>query len=163
MKKLRLLITKECDKHCRGCCNKQWDLDKLPVCKSYKGYDEIMITGGEPLLDPLLVERVIENISSTNHKAKIILYTGNPFLLACFAVSIPEISLYGITLTLHNNLDAKIFRMFEDKIEIEGASLRLNVFKGVKIPTLYNPGNVKDNITWIKNCPLPKNEIFMRL
>lgn len=163
MKKLRLLITKECDKHCRGCCNKQWDLDKLPVCKSYKGYDEIMITGGEPLLDPLLVERVIENISSTNHKAKIILYTGNPFLLACFAVSIPEISLYGITLTLHNNLDAKIFRMFEDKIEIEGASLRLNVFKGVKIPTLYNPWNVKDNITWIKNCPLPKNEIFMRL
>jgi molybdenum cofactor biosynthesis enzyme MoaA len=44
MKKLRLLVTSECNRSCSGCCNKEWDLDKLPVCESYKDYDEIYLT-----------------------------------------------------------------------------------------------------------------------
>ena len=49
--KLRLLVTEECNRHCPGCCNNNWDLKSLSVCKSYRDYEQILITGGEPLLD----------------------------------------------------------------------------------------------------------------
>ena len=49
MKKLRLLFTQICNRRCEGCCNKDWELDKLEQV-SHFNYDEILLTGGEPLL-----------------------------------------------------------------------------------------------------------------
>jgi hypothetical protein len=44
-----------------------------------------------------------------------------------------------------------------------GKSLRLNVFKGVSLAELnLSCWKVKPNIKWIKNCPLPEDEVFMR-
>ena len=43
-------------------------------------------------------------------------------------------------------------------------SLRLNIFKNVKLPNNLDLRywNTKLNMEWIKDCPLPKNETFMR-
>ena len=41
MKKLRLLVTKNCDRSCPGCCNKDWNLDKLPNA-THLNYDEMV-------------------------------------------------------------------------------------------------------------------------
>lgn len=48
-KKLRLLVTAKCHNKCPMCCNKQFDFEKIPVVDRLD-YDEISITGGEPLL-----------------------------------------------------------------------------------------------------------------
>ena len=33
--KLRLLLFEECDRDCPGCCNRDWDLRSLPVCRDF--------------------------------------------------------------------------------------------------------------------------------
>lgn len=48
-KKLRLLVTDKCPNKCPLCCNNQFDLEKIPVVERWD-YDEISITGVEPLM-----------------------------------------------------------------------------------------------------------------
>ncbi len=168
-KKLRLLITKECNRNCAGCCNKDWDLDSLPIINSYKGFKLIMLTGGEPMLKPLGIVDVIGEIKEQNKEAKIILYTakideiGKIVGLLCF--------LDGITITLHEQADVADFVafydfmiMYENQLSLKDKSLRLNVFAGIDMTGVDTSGFiVKDNIEWIENCPLPEDEVFGRI
>jgi len=153
-------VTDVCNRQCAGCCNKDWDLDALPVCKDFTGYDEIMLTGGEPMLFPGKVAGVIREIRKVNTQAKVILYTAklNKNIFTVLHL------LQGLTVTLHEVGDLKPFFMFERLISSMcsvSVCLRLNVFKGIEAP--YAPKwKIKDNIEWIKDCPLPKNEEFMR-
>lgn len=152
MKELRLLLFKD------------WDLDNLPVCKSFKNYKTVMLTGGEPMLNPDLVMQTIHKIRKENKKCKIYMYTAKinsstiPYL--CYMLD-------GITLTLHDQSDTKNFLKFNDKLSLPYRlrSLRLNIFEGVNLPkdTDLSYWKVKKNIAWIKNCPLPKHEVFMKL
>ena len=41
-------------------------------------------------------------------------------------------------------------------------SMRLNIFKGVEVGKLELDWIVKDNIVWIKDCPLPEGETLMK-
>lgn len=166
MKKLRLLITKACPKQCDGCCNKDWKLDELPVCTDYSGYDEILITGGEPLLRLTRITSIIMDIRRSNKDVKIYIYTAFPsssigkFLLNGFV--------NGITFTLHEQKDVNKFKELDIFIALLNKqlkpSLRLNIFKGVVINTdsLVADWVIKSNIEWIKDCPLPTDEVFMR-
>ena len=56
-KKLRLLLTTKCPNKCPMCCNNSWDFSKLPVVERWN-YEQIMFTGGEPLLYPSNVDRL---------------------------------------------------------------------------------------------------------
>lgn len=52
MRKARVLVTQKCNKSCDGCCNKSNILDSMVTITSIDDltcYDEIMITGGEPV------------------------------------------------------------------------------------------------------------------
>jgi hypothetical protein len=167
MKKLRLLITKECNRNCEGCCNKIYDLDKLPICNSFEGYDEIILTGGEPLLKIDLVYKTFEKIMKENPFVRVYLYTakvdnhGDMYDILQFV--------NGITVTLHEQSDVDKFILFNNRLnfKLDNLSLRLHVFEGVNISKLdeidLKNWQVKKNIKWIKNCPLPKDEVFMRL
>lgn len=162
MKKLRLLLTKECDKGCPGCCNKDWDLDNLQICTSFKGYNEILLTGGEPMLDYKLVYQTIKKIRKENSKAKIYMYTAKVDNLEESFNILNMID--GITVTLHEESDVPSFLKFENYNYQHNKSLRLNIFKGVSLNGLeFKNWKIKDNIKWIRNCPLPKDEVFMRL
>ncbi len=162
MKHLRLLITEDCDRACAGCCNKDWDLQALPVATDFSGYELIMLTGGEPVLYPEKLKAVTEEIRRQNENAKIVLYTANTtsFLWQEILDMVD-----GITLTIHENSDVENFEEFLLDWHFEkGLSLRLNVFKGIDL----NAGSdlsawkIKDNIEWIEDCPLPTNEVLMR-
>lgn len=169
MKKLRLLLFDDCDRDCAGCCNKQWDLDKVPLVESYVGYDEVMITGGEPMLAPMMVITTALSVRRENPTCKILLYTAKSKraedILAVLHV------LDGLTLTLHEPYDVKNFLRLNDYLcmmrpVFKGMSFRLNVFKGVHVDPHHMDLSmwvVKDNMEWIENCPLPENETFMRL
>ena len=162
-KKLRLLLFSKCNRRCVGCCNQQWDLEALPVCDTYTGYDEVMLTGGEPMLDPQLVIQTAREIR-LEHDGPIWVYTAkidNP------------ISVYGVLLevdgmcvTLHEQRDVSVFRNLLTWLPpaiLKQRSMRLNVFAGVNIENIdVGDWDVKYNIEW-KNGPLPEGEMFMRL
>ena len=163
MRKLRLLLTKDCDRNCKGCCNKDWDLDNLPQVKDYSIYDEIYITGGEPMLYPKAILFKFLEIREVS-TAKIYLYTAN--ITNLFQTLYILTYLDGITLTLHEQKDVKDFYALElilRLIEMKNKSLRLNVFKGIEVEEISSRWKVKKDIEWIKNCPLPKDEELMRI
>ena len=162
MKKLRLLLFKDCNRSCAGCCNQYWDLDSLEICNSFKEYDVIMLTGGEPMLKPDLVRKVIKNIREENSKCKIYMYTAKTN-----SNEIYEILklLDGICVTFHDQSDVHDF-VFLDYMtsNTTDKSLRLNVFEGIDITKLYlDRWKVRTNIVWDTECPLPENEVLMRL
>lgn len=165
MRYLRLLVTKNCDRNCKGCCNKDWDLDNLPIVKDYN-YDLIMITGGEPMLYFIKLIKLIKNIQENNN-AKIILYTANLNVINISYILYRYLA--GITLTLHRQKDIERFKLLNNVLlldsEYKNKSLRLNIFEGIELSKNIDLSlwEVKNNIKWIKNCPLPKNEEFKRL
>lgn len=191
MRKLRLLFTEKCNRSCKGCCNKGYDLEKLPKVTHFN-YDEILITGGEPLLFLEQLKGFIKAVRIVS-KAKIIVYTSlvnswtAPYANSGYFWktndSIFKIIKFvdGITLTLHTQQDSDNFADLLYIIEIsckstteESAyntfktkSLRLNVFKGIKLPENFPMAlslwDVKDNREWVKDCPLPDGEEFLRI
>ena len=163
--KLRLLLLSECNRTCKGCCNKDWDLDELPSCQSFESFDEIFLTGGEPLLVPDLLFSVTKKIRQIS-PAKIYVYTAwreDPNLLLSVLNAVD-----GLTLTLHTRKDTGPFEIFSKMVTeqeaFKGKSLRLNVFNGVTTGEAdVSNWDVRRGIRWIKDCPLPTDEVFMRL
>ena len=164
MKKLRLLLFEKCNRDCEFCCNKQWDLKKLPVEKDFTQYDEIILTGGEPMLDPFLILKTIKRIREQNSRVPIYLYTAkiDDWSMVLLVLS----KLNGITITLHEQADVNTFLYLSERIKERGfkeKSLRVNIFKGVKVFSDISMWKVKRNIVWLNPCPLPENEVFKRL
>lgn len=164
MRKLRLLVTAQCNRRCKGCCNNDWDvlnLPEMPLDKGISKYDEILLTGGEPMLFPALLIDLIAVIREYT-QAPIYLYTAKvddiePALRVFKKVD-------GFTVTLHTKTDLEKFNIFQSYTNQYSAykSLRLNVFKGIEAPVAFM-WEIKKNIRWIKNCPLPEGEEFRKL
>jgi len=174
MKKIRLLVTDICNRNCEGCCNKDWDLKALPsfskMAIDWKDTECVMITGGEPLLFPELVKRTIKEVKERAFKQKgylpIHVYTAKTSSIDTFLKVLNEAD--GVTLTLHEQADVDSFiklnlvLLMEDRYKYK--SKKLNIFKGVNIDSRFIQNwDVKDNIEWIKDCPLPEDEIFVQL
>lgn len=165
--KLRLLLWEECDRRCKGCCNKDWDLGALPKVSDYTGFELVMLTGGEPMLRPDKVLNKVREIRAQTD-AEIFVYTAKVDELVSSLVVLDHVD--GMTVTLHTKKDIPLFKKFDEAVKrvgIKGKKLRLNVFKGVS--KYYTPSEdtlsrwaVKDNITWIKDCPLPNGEMLAR-
>lgn len=165
-KDLRLLLFEKCNRKCEGCCNKDFDIANLPIETQFSGYNLIMLTGGEPMLRPYIVLSAIKEIRNQNTTADIILYTAKVDEIKKVLHLIRY--LQGITLTLHEQSDIKPMQEFSRAIAktslLHQRSFRLNIFEGIKMPNVIHKfWKIKNNIEWIKNCPLPENEIFKRI
>lgn len=167
-KKLRLFLWPDCTRNCPGCCNNDWDIDGLPVITDFADYDEIMLTGGEPMLYPARLRRAIADIRK-QHIGNIWIYTAHPsFSLLTFLLA-PGMA-DGATVTLHHQSDVYMLAEFMWMMArfgrgvVESArSMRLNVFAGIDVTGLDTSGwLVKDGMEWIKDCPLPDGEVFGR-
>ena len=171
-KKLRLLVTPICDRLCPMCCNKKYDLTSLPKVDTFVGYDEILLTGGEPMLDHHLVNRTVSTIRMQNKNVKVYMYTAKTDLPHKLLFTL-LLKLDGLTITLHKQEDVPNFIDFLELLyKVYGVivprSLRISVFKHVDISVhkalIKMCGwKIKDDLTWQKECPLPKGEVFMRL
>ena len=159
--RLRLLVTEKCNRRCEGCCNKDWNLSALEKCKIFKGYDQIILTGGEPLLKPFNTLAIINRIKEQTN-VPIIVYTAK----AGKDLDILLNFIDGVTLTLHDQPDVRVFYQFLERIEnrYQDKSLRLNIFKGIEYDENLIPPywKIQSDMVWIKNCPLPDGEVFMR-
>jgi hypothetical protein len=166
MKKLRLLLFRDCNRSCEGCCNKGIDFDKVPVIDNFDTWDEVYLTGGEPMLHPEIVRSTIGKFPITT---KLYMYTAKVDELYD-TINLLKYHLEGITLTLHEPKDLDAFIILNNEILANRAiysfsSLRLNVFKEVVIPSYVDLSmwKVKDNMVWIVDCPVPADEVFMKL
>ena len=75
--------------------------------KDAKGYDSIYITGGEPMLYPEQLRKLVVNLKGDNSNIKIYLYTALPYPKDDFLEILNIID--GCTVTLHNYDDRKKF------------------------------------------------------
>lgn len=180
-KKLRLLVTAKCHNKCPMCCNNQFDFEKIPVVDRLD-YDEISITGGEPLLpgSSHLTTWLVGGIKATQYamglpKSKFYLYT------AFFDFDILRDCSYefdGICLTPHKKVDVEEFIDINAKmLDLKrnhcddwnfdpDCSLRLNLFADMKalLPKDIDLSmwKVKD-MEWVKDCPVPEGDDFRRI
>lgn len=170
-RKLRLLVTSDCPNACPLCCNKQFDIKDIPVVDNWN-YEEIMITGGEPLLYPNRLEKLCKAIREVTEqmgsRPKIYLYTARPE----WSSFERAVNYYadGIVVAPHSVTDIKYFRQTNNNLlkyrygKYLECSLRLKVFPEVKDAL---PENLKcwkvEQAEWIENCPLPVGEDFRRI
>ena len=163
--KLRLLVSDKCNRACPGCCNNDWDLKSLPTVENFKNFSEILLTGGEPMLSPQRIRTLITEIRKENN-CPIYIYTAKVDDLQ----EILSVLFFsdGITLTLHDQSDVFSFWMLNEMLPSgTKKSLNLNVFNGVVLPEGddidFGKWKIKTGIEWKKDCPLPEDEVFMRL
>lgn len=173
-KKLRLLVTTKCPNKCPMCCNNSWDFSSLPVVDRLN-YEEIMITGGEPLLYVnklcTLVDSIRTVTSTMGIEPKLYVYTS-----VCDWMKLSEVidHVDGVVLTPHNRESVEAFKESNELINaytilvnnpFNNKSLRLNLFpdieKYIKDEDLSR-WQVKE-MKWIKDCPVPQGKDFRRI
>jgi hypothetical protein len=162
--KLRLILFPECNRSCKGCCNNDYDLNGFEIHDSFEGYNTVLITGGEPMLNPEMVIKVCDDIRKVNSSTRIILYTAKSKRALDLIAMLNWVD--GITLTLHEQYDVKAFEelnaLMKGKDWID-KTLRLNVFSNVDFSGVDTTGwTVKDGMEWIKDCPVPVGEEIKR-
>ena len=168
-RKLRLVVTDRCHNSCPMCCNNRFDLSKLPVVEHWD-YDEIMITGGEPMLFPYDVFSLVRAIRKAAPKSvRRYLYTAMPPMHdTTFSTALCHFD--GIVATPHTTTDVEMFRrMARPLLHMPGLcarkSLRLNLFPEVRSLLEgfdISLWKVKD-MQWIKDCPVPDGEDLRRI
>lgn len=74
-KTARVIITSKCDRKCPGCCNSKLDYTSLAKViggiTALKDYEEVVITGGEPMINPAQLYTVIKMLRKQNKRQKI--------------------------------------------------------------------------------------------
>lgn len=181
-KKLRLLVTAKCHNKCPMCCNNQFDFEKIPVVDRLD-YDEISITGGEPMLTIESCDKVLQLVHSFMRSRKAI---GMPipkfYLYTAFfdfdTIALSSFAFDGICLTPHSKVDVEKFIDINNKMLAQknsgdadeefdpNCSFRLNLFADMKalLPKDIDLSlwKVKE-MEWIKDCPVPEGEDFRRI
>jgi len=161
--KARVIVTYKCPRNCEGCCNKDWAHEPAKPIQHFN-YEMVMLTGGEPLLFPDKIIELTHQIKS-NGGGRIVLYTA---MMDGLLDVLPYVD--GVTLTLHDHSAVDEFNLWAFKHDKElwnsGKSLRLNVFREAEEgKEIFNSGvfKIKNNIEWLKDCPLPEGEELFEL
>ena len=61
---IHLMITDKCKRNCKYCCNKQYDVHKIPVVthEELQKAEYVFLTGGEPLINANFLKQVLPDI-----------------------------------------------------------------------------------------------------
>lgn len=159
---LRLLITLKCNMNCYYCCNNLKDIrDKFEEKNlkeiNFNRFDNICITGGEPLLSRDILAKVIMKIPCNKY---IYLYT-NGLLLQKPTLELLSRTIDGFNVGIHNvqqlqNLPEGLFHHKKVRFSIEDK----NYEKFINLrPSLKNC-NIK---TWKRNKCYNFNEVIYLL
>jgi len=165
MKSARVIITFDCPRKCENCCNKSKSIidSAIHIKHAYElsEFDEIMITGGEPMLYPKLVSKFI---SETSPGQKLLLYA------AMYAPDLTwMVDLFdGIQYSIHSPAskdDIDGFMSFQDAIIGKHGSYRLHVDANINTSIPIIPGLWKriSATNMIVDSPLPENETLFIL
>lgn len=142
MRKARVIITFKCSQNCPYCVNRYPEVlkqvIKLSSIHDLQGYDEIMITGGEPSEYEDLIN-LLKDVRHNNPAAKIYLYSSRYNSLLKDALPYVD----GINYTIHDNgLFGSIAKFKEFQIQASRfpeKSFSLNLGPTIIIPIPINP------------------------
>lgn len=166
-KTARVIITSKCNRKCPGCCNSKLDYTSLAKVIGgitvLKDYEEVVITGGEPMIDPTYLYTTIKLLRRQNKKQKIYLYT------ACLAMDdymrIVKL-LDGITVTVHAEAtDDDIRDLKYMSYNLYGEELDMRLFIDKRVYDRYDLSNicmktwdVVRKLEWKEKCDPAENE-----
>lgn len=114
-KNIHLLVTTLCDRNCKYCCNKQYNLNDIPYVtdEELENAENIFITGGEPFLysSPNEIAFGLKYKYQKNRK-NIYVYTNAYELLKYLEIRDNRnslIHLSGVTVSIKTNKDREAF------------------------------------------------------
>jgi hypothetical protein len=167
-KKARVIWTRACQRNCDYCSNKYdhviAQMQPLTDLRTLADNDEIIITGGEPMLMPEKLWKFLKEVKFNCPNSKLYLYTaladGLPHLR--FIVDLVD----GVHFTLHRGAsytDVEDFHFFQSIARsTNDKSFRLSVDPDIQYPLSIIPAVWKDIRikTWFdpENCPVPVDE-----
>lgn len=134
-KVIHLMITNRCNRDCKYCCNKQYDVYKIPIVTPEELLDaeQVFLTGGEPFAYADPVGKAYQLRNFFPNIQKVFVYT-NAFELAEYLKdkNAPMVFLDGLTISIKNAKDKQAFEEIVSKDDrvLRLKSNRLYVFKG---------------------------------
>jgi len=166
----RVITTLKCTRACPYCVNKQPGILEqgkiLLDLKQLEPYREVLLTGGEPVLYPQQLEKLIRSIREMYPQKEIYLYASIWSHRSCvYLLNIVD----GIHFTIHNEKDIakniEDFQNFQDDIGMNSLlalkrSFRLYILPGIDRPITIRPYLFsRIECKPYKNpCPIPENE-----
>lgn len=116
----RLIVTYRCNRSCPGCCNTHDNgVREIDDIRELLKYDEIVITGGEPMLIKEKLFHLILQLRDMDYKGKIFMYTAF-WNDGIYSNEILQ-SLDGITFTIHaevNMRDAIMWKKLSESLRL---------------------------------------------
>lgn len=128
---IHLLVTPLCDRNCKHCCNKQYDLNDTPIITDdeLKNAHTLLLTGGEPFAytNPSAIAKYYK---SKYPNIKNVYVYGNAFELGIYLINRHSLDgIDGVSVSIKNTKDKDYFCIICDNKHITKlASNRLYVF-----------------------------------
>lgn len=170
-KTARILITTKCNRSCPGCANEKFvgseHMHIMGDISEVSAYDEIILSGGEPMLVPELLMDTIKQIKNISD-APIFLYSST---VKVYDSTVSQIlnSIDGLTYTLHYECTDNDIKMLKDLSFVLGLTKNLNarllidsrLYKKYDFNNIsLENWNVVKKLEWLDDgdCPLPEHE-----
>lgn len=175
---MHLMILERCDHHCRLCCNKHYDINKIPVAtvEELKTVQTVCITGGEPFLSWVNIDKLTVDIKLQYPNVNNIYIYTSGFAFAARTASQDQHFGYvdGINFAPKNSNDWGALEAFaNDASSANVARLKSNslyVFKEQEKAFLERHAHIAEKLNlnviyrmWDEEFKTPDNEIFRRL
>lgn len=163
-KTARVIVTFECDRKCPGCCNvapgfsyKETKFDDLLK------YEEIVITGGEPMLISEYCVEFVHRLKYSGYKGKIFLYTAYNKANKKWSDLALLKEVDGVTYTIHADPTKKELQMLANMetaiILSKVKSSRLHIDSRVKELNFHKEvWNEVKYFDWKEECPVIETE-----
>lgn len=118
-KVIHLMVTSLCNRNCKHCCNKQYDLNSIPYVtdEELKKAETLCLTGGEPFAftDPCEIARYYKN----NYKnIKNIYVYANAIELTEYLLNNTIKNIDGISISIKTKADVTAFLLIKDRKDI---------------------------------------------
>ena len=175
---MHLMVLSKCNYNCELCCNKLYDIDKIPVAtvEELKTIHTLCITGGEPFMASINLDDFARSVKDGFPNVKnIFVYTSGVMLL----YNLPQIFSYidGLSISpksmkdwlalekiansssrdyLNNipKLSSNRLYVFKEQVALFEGRFK-HVAEMLNLNVIYR--------TWDKEFKTPENEIFRRL
>lgn len=145
-KSLRVIITEECNLACTYCCNKIPKVRARFMKRALPNlvlYDNVCITGGEPMLYPKMLWYVASKAEESG--CNTYLYTNGTLMNARRVEILKNMRLDGVNVSLHTNIQSlmhyeleKITCAFDDNDWLDALRFRIQDTKKHMVPEGYH-------------------------
>lgn len=161
---IHIMITNLCDRNCAYCCNKQYDVNEIPVVtnEELEEAENIFLTGGEPFAyaDPCTTAAFLKG-TYPNIK-KVYVYT-NAYELYEYLYK-REKNLWGIdglTISIKDKRDLEVFKdlVYHRQVFLRRNNIRVYVFNDMEVDPYFKTFKRE----WQKEFVAAPDSIFRRV